>query len=217
MSSSNTGIGPECRRSNDIKWTEGFLYVVTTHILITTSFQRYTMMQGQRVKSTQANFWRGEEEETHTHWGECAKRGRRLSAQSSKVRSFFFLPEVATSWLDCFCTAKFELNFVTAGQSVLWKHRGCLRYLGTHHARLFITAASDETLIYSPAWSPDFNFPEKKSSPYTDVCQISINQSVNQATNQSLKVQSETLRGIFCYEVEHNNPPFVEACSLISL
>lgn len=69
-----------------------------------------------------------------------------------------------------------------------------------------------------PCLKSRLQFSRKKIlSLHTDVCQISINQSINQATNQSLKVQSETLRGIFCYEVEHNNPPFVEACSLISL
>lgn len=189
MSSSNTGIGPECRRSNDIKWTEGFLYVVTTHILITTSFQRYAMMQGQRVKSTQANFWRGEEEETHTHWGECAKRGRRISAQSSRVCSFFFYflksqqvvwivfaqPSLSwTLWLqgNRFC-GSIEVACVTLEHIM---QDFLLRLLSRHPMKLWFTALLEvPTSIF------------QKKNPLPTHWRLSdINQSVNQSSNQSI-------------------------------
>lgn len=46
---------------------------------------------------------------THTEVN-VQKGGDAFLHKVAKCVRFFFLPEVATSWLDCFCTAKFELN-----------------------------------------------------------------------------------------------------------
>lgn len=184
MSSNNTGIGPECRRSNDIKWTEGFLYVVTTHILIITSFQRYTMMQGQWVKSTQENFWRGEEE-THTHRGECAKRERRLSAQSSKVCSFFFSSwsrnelvelflhsQVWAELCDCRAIGSVEASRLPAlpwNTSCKTFYHGCIRWSFNLQPCLKSRLQFSRKKILSLHWRLS-----------------DINQSVNQSSNQSI-------------------------------